>query len=79
MFIYTTLENNNIIFPAGWFSMSGVQPEKVIGFKEYGTKLKDGSNVSLSKRKGYTVYGNDAAKINKKNFMNNWNPIYLNA
>ena len=68
-----------MILPAGWYSMSGVNPENVAGFKEYGTKLKDGSSVSLSGRKGHTVSANDAASINKKNYMNNWTPSYLNA
>ena len=79
MFINTILQDNNMIVPAGWFSMSGVQPENVNGFKEYGTKLKDGTDVSLSKRKGHTVSANDAASIKKQNYMNNWTPTYLNA
>ena len=79
MFINTTLQDKNMIHPAGWFSMSGVNPENVAGFKEYGTKLKDGSSVSLSQRKGHKVSANDAASINKKNYMNNWTPAYLNA
>ena len=79
MFINTTLQDKNMILPAGWYSMSGVNPENVAGFKEYGTKLKDGSSVSLSSRKGHTVSANDAASINKKNYMNNWTPTYLNA
>ncbi len=79
MFINTTLQDKNMILPAGWYSMSGVQPENVAGFKEYGTKLKDGTTVSLSSRKGHTVSASDAAKINKPNYMNNWTPTYLNA
>ena len=79
MFINTTLQDKNMILPAGWYSMSGVNPENVAGFKEYGTKLKDGTLVSLSGRKGHTVSANDAASINKKNYMNNWTPSYLNA
>jgi len=79
MFINTTLQDKNMIHPAGWYSMSGVNPENVAGFKEYGTKLKDGSSVSLSARKGHKVSANDAASINKKNYMNNWTPTYLNA
>ena len=79
MFINTTLQDKNMILPAGWYSMSGVNPENVAGFKEYGTKLKDGSSVSLSGRKGHTLSANDAASINKKNYMNNWTPSYLNA
>ena len=79
MFINTTLQDGNMILPAGWFSMSGVQPENVAGFKEYGTKLKDGTTVSLSKRKGHTVSASDAAGIKKPNYMNNWTPTFLDA
>ena len=79
MFINTTLQDKNMIHPAGWYSMSGVNPENVAGFKEYGTKLKDGSSVSLSSRKGHTISANDANSINKQNYMNNWTPTYLNA
>ena len=77
MFINTTLGDNKMILPAGWYSMSGVNPENVAGFKEYGTKLKDGTTISLSSRKGHTVSSSDAASINKKNYMNNWTPTYL--
>ena len=79
MFINTTLQDGNMILPAGWYSMSGVNPENVAGFKEYGTKLKDGTTVSLSSRKGHTISANDAGSINKKNYMNNWTPTYLDA
>ena len=79
MFINTTLLNADMILPAGWYSMSGVQPENVAGFKEYGTKLKDGTAVSLSSRKGHTLSDSDASSIKKKNYMNNWTPTYLNA
>ena len=79
MFINTTLQDKNMILPAGWYSMSGVNPENVAGFKEYGTKLKDGSLVDLSNRKGHIVSEKDAASINKKDYMNNWTPTYLDA
>jgi pectin methylesterase-like acyl-CoA thioesterase len=79
MFINTTLQDKNMILPAGWYSMSGVNPENCAGLKEYGTKYKDGSSVSLSSRKGHVLSANSAASINKINYMNNWNPTYLNA
>ena len=79
MFINTVLLNGNMITPEGWYSMSGVQPQNVAGFKEYGTKLKDGTVVNLSNRKGHTVSANDASRINKKNYMNNWSPTYYDA
>ena len=79
MFINTTLQDKNMIHPDGWGPMSGVQPQNVNGFKEYGTKLKDGTTVNLSSRKGKKVSAQDAGAINKKNYMNNWTPSYLNA
>ena len=66
-----------MIYPVGWYSMSGVNPDA--GFKENGTKLKDGSSVSLSARKGHKVSTNGAALINKKNYMSNWTPTYFNV
>ena len=77
MFINTILGKENLILPEGWYSMSGVQPENVNGFKEYGTKLKDDTVVNLSKRKGHTVSASDASIINKKDYMDNWTPSYL--
>ena len=79
MFINTTLQDKNMILPAGWYSMSGVNPENCPGLKEYGTKYKDGSSVSLSSRKGHVLSANNVASINRINYMNNWNPTYLNA
>ena len=79
MFINTTLASANLIAAEGWYSMSGVQPESVAGFKENGTKLANGTKVDLSKRKGHTVSDSDAANINIKNYMKNWTPSYLNA
>jgi len=79
MFINTVLQDSNMILSAGWYSMGGVNPESVDGFKEYGTKLKDGSLVDLSNRKGHIVSEKDAASINKKDYMNNWTPTYLDA
>ena len=76
IFINTTLQDKNMILPAGWADMSGVRPENVAGFKEYGTKLKDGSGVSLSSRKGHTISAKDAAAVNKKGYINNWTPTY---
>jgi len=79
LFVNTTLQDGNMIAPEGWYSMSGVQPETVGGFKENGTKLANGTKVDLSKRKGHTVSDSDAAKINLKNYMNNWTPSFMNA
>ena len=39
MFINTVLKDGNTIDNAGLYSMNGIQPETVDGFKEYGTKL----------------------------------------
>ena len=79
LFVNTTLQDGNMIDAEGWYSMSGVQPETVDGFKENGTKLANGSKVDLSKRKGHTVSDSDAANINLKNYMNNWTPSFING
>ena len=67
-----------MITPEGWYEMSGVKPETVSGFKEYGTILKNGQTVDLSKRKGIKLSASDASTVNKKNYMNNWTPTYYN-
>ena len=77
MFINTVLEDSSTIADAGWYSMSGVNPETVAGFKEYGTKLTNGAAVSTAQRKGHLVSQSDAQKINIKNYMNNWTPSYM--
>ncbi|SFX50122.1 pectinesterase family protein [Ruminococcus sp. XPD3002] len=79
MFVNTTLDSANLINEAGWTSMSGVQPENVSGFKESGTKTKDGKAVDTSKRKGHIISESDAAGIKLVNYMKNWTPSYLNA
>ena len=79
LFVNTTLQNGNMIAAAGWYSMSGVQPETVDGFKENGTKLTNGQKVDLSQRKGHTVSDSDAANINIKNYLNNWTPSFING
>ena len=78
MFINTTLKDGTMIHSDGWYEMSGVKPETVSGFKEYGTVLKSGETVDLSQRKGIKLSANDANSINKKNYMNNWTPTYYN-
>ena len=76
-FINTILQDNSTIEPAGWSSMNNVPPENVDGFKEYGTKLADGSPVSTSQRKGHILSQSDAEKTNIKNYINNWTPSYM--
>ena len=77
MFINTVLEDSNTIINAGWYSMSGVQPETVNGFKEYGTKLTNGAAVNTSQRKGHILSKIDAESVKIVNYMNNWNPSYM--
>lgn len=79
MFINTTLENSNVITPEGWTKMSGVEPESVAGFKEYGTKLANGAAVDLSRRRGHTLSASDAAGIVLKNYMKGWTPSYMSG
>ena len=77
MFINTVLEDASTIVDAGWYSMNGVQPENVDGFKEYGTKLANGASVSTSSRKGHILSQSDAQGIKLKNYLNNWTPSYM--
>lgn len=78
-FINTTIAKDGIIDPTGWTKMGGVEPETVAGFKEYGTKLANGTAVDLSSRKGHVLSEADANKIVLTDYMKNWTPTYLNA
>ena len=77
MFVNTVLQDSSTIADAGWYSMNGVQPETISGFKEYGTKLANGAPVSTSQRKGHILSQNDAQGIKLNNYMNNWTPSYM--
>ena len=77
MFINTILEDDSTIAADGWYSMSGVAPETVNGFKEYGTKLANGDTVNTSQRKGNILSKSDAEGIKIINYMNNWTPSYM--
>ena len=77
MFINTILQDNETIDEKGWGPMNGVEPETINGFKEYGTKLANGAEVNLSKRKGHKISKSDAKKINIINYMDNWTPSFL--
>ena len=79
MFLNTVLDNGNLILPAGWTKMSGVEPETVAGFKEYGTKLANGSGVDLSQRKGHTLSASDASTVKPVNYMKGWTPSFMNS
>ena len=76
-FINTVLEDDNTIAAEGWGSMSGVQPENVAGFKEYGTKLANGQAVNTSQRKGHILSQADAEKTNIISYLNNWTPSFM--
>ena len=76
-FINTVLEDDNTIAAEGWGSMSGVQPENVAGFKEYGTKLANGAAVNTSQRKGHILSQADAEKTNIISYLNNWTPSFM--
>ena len=79
LFLNTTLSKDGLIDPAGWFKMSNVEPQNVAGFKEYGTRLANGTAVDLSQRKGHKLSSSDAGKIKLTNYMKNWTPTYLNG
>ena len=57
--------------------MSGVQPEIVEGFKEYGTKLANGAIVNTSQRKGHIISKEEAERIDIKKYMSNWTPSFM--
>ena len=75
-FINTVLEDGNTIAAEGWGSISGVLPENVAGFKEYGTKLSNGAAVSTSNRKGHILSQADAEKTNIIDYLNKWTPSF---
>ena len=75
-FINTVLEDGITIAAEGWGSMSGVLPENVAGFKEYGTKLSNGAAVSTSNRKGHILSQADAEKTNIIDYLNKWTPSF---
>ena len=79
LFLNTTLSKDGLIDPAGWYKMSNVEPQNVAGFKEYGTKLANGTAVDLSKRKGHKLSASDAGKIKLTNYMKSWTPSYLSV
>ena len=76
-YINTTLEDSSTIVDAGWGSMGGVNPEEVEGFKEYGTKYKDGSPVKTSQRKGHVLSDDDVRDLDIKKYMNDWTPSFM--
>ena len=76
-FINTTLENEQMITKGGWGSLH-CPPEEVDGFLEYGTKLKNGTLVDVSQRKGHIIPYIDFNVFNISSYLNNWTPYYLN-
>ncbi len=75
-FYNTTLQNSDLITPEGWTSMSGNSPEKA-SYKEYNTKLADGTAVDTSKRIAGTVMSEEeAANVNLEAYFGNWKPYY---
>ena len=77
LYINTILEDSTTIINEGWGAMSGVQPETIEGFKEYGTKLANGATVNTSQRKGHIISKEEAESIDIKKFMNDWTPSFL--
>ena len=77
LYLNTILEDGSTIINEGWAAMSGVQPEEIEGFKEYGTKLSNGGAVNTSQRKGHVISKEEAEKVNIKQYMSNWTPSFL--
>ena len=69
-YVNTTLEDSTTISEFRWGSMGGVQPEEVEGFKEYGTKYKNGGLVNTSQRKGHVLSKKDVQNLDVKKYMN---------
>ena len=77
LYLNTILEDSTTIIDEGWGSMNGVPPEEIEGFKEYGTKLKNGAEVNTSNRKGHIISKEEAKKIDVKSYLNGWKPSFL--
>ena len=77
-FINTYLENENRISDVAWGSMA-CEPEDAELFLEYGTRLKNGTYVDTSKRRGKLLPSFDYKKFDLKSYMNNWIPYYSNS
>ena len=77
LYLNTILEDSTTITNEGWGAMSGVQPETIEGFKEYGTKLANGAAVNTSQRKGHIISKEEAESIDIKKYMNDWTPSFL--
>lgn len=77
MFYNTTMERSDLIKAEGWASMSGVEPTQAT-FKEYNTKLADGTAVNLSQRKGSVISDADSSKVTVAGYLSGWTPAYLN-
>ena len=77
LYLNTILEDGSTIINEGWAAMSGVQPEEIEGFKEYGTKLANGGAVNTSQRKGHVISKEEAEKVSIKQYMSDWTPSFL--
>lgn len=77
MFYNTSVEYAGLIKDEGWASMSGVEPTQAT-FKEYNTRLTDGSAVNLSSRKGSVISDADAKSVSVSSWFSGWTPTYLN-
>ena len=77
LYINTILEDSTTIINEGWGAMSGVQPETIEGFKEYGTKLANGATVNTSQRTAHIISKEEAESIDIKKYMNDWTPSFL--
>ena len=76
MFFNTVIQSSSLIKDEGWTSMSGVEPTAAT-FKEYNTKLADGTTVNLSKRKGNVISSSDATSVSVQGYLGSWTPSFL--
>ena len=76
--INTYLENENRISDNAWTNMA-CEPEDAELFLEYGTRLKNGTFVDTSKRRGKLLPSFDYKEFDLKTYLNNWVPYYSNS
>ena len=73
LFYQAKLQYEGIIAPAGWHSMSGVEPWQAT-FREYHTQTASGGAVNTGSRTGGTVL--NACDATREQYFGDWTPYY---
>lgn len=74
-FLNTKLESSSMIVAAGWYQMSGNQPENA-KYHEFNTTTVDGTAVNTSGRVTGVMSAEDAAKVKVNDFFGSWIPAF---